>query len=119
MKTIIKGIHMEVTPAIQEYLEKRLLGVEKFLSDTALIEAELGRTSSHHRSGDIFKVVINVKIDGDLVRAVSERDDLYTAIDDAREELKDILSSRKDKKQTLWRKGHQKVKDIMKGVSGK
>ena len=109
---------MEVTPAIQDYLEKRLQGVEKFLSDTALVEAELGKTSSHHRSGDIFKVQINISINGDFVRAVSEREDLYTAIDDARDELKDILSSRKDKKQTLWRRGHQKVKDIMKGISG-
>lgn len=115
MKTITKGNHMDITPAIQEYLDKRLSGVEKFLDENAIVEAELGKISNHHRSGDIFKAEFNVTVKGDFVRAVAEKEDLYSAIDVAREELFDILSSRKDKRQTLWKRGSQKIKDMLRG----
>jgi putative sigma-54 modulation protein len=117
MKIITKGNHMDVTPAIQEYLDKRLQGVEKFLDENAIIEAELGKTTNHHRSGDIFRAELNVTISGNFVRAEAEKEDLYAAIDIAREELFNILSSRKDKRQTLWKRGGQKIKDLIRGVA--
>lgn len=107
---------MDITPAIQEYLDKRLMGLEKFLDEHAIIEAELGKTSNHHRSGDIFRAELNVTVHGDFVRAVSEKEDLYASIDEARQELLDILSSRKDKKQTLWKRGGQRVKNLIRGI---
>lgn len=116
MKIITKGNHMEVTPAIQEYLDKRLLGAQKFLDENAIIEAELGKTSNHHRSGDIFRAELNVTVGGNFVRTESEQGDLYSAIDIAQGELIDILSSRKDKKQTLWKRGGQKIKELIKGI---
>ncbi len=119
MKTITKGTHIEITPAIQEYLDKRLQGIEKFLDENAIVEAELGKTTNHHRSGDIFSTHLNVTVNGDFVRASAEEVDLYSSIDVARDELQDILSSRKDKKQTLWKRGGQKIKDLLKGISGK
>lgn len=119
MKTIIKGNHMDITPAIQEYLDKRLQGVEKFVDENAIVEVELGKTTNHHRSGDIFRAEINVTTNGDFVRATSEKEDLYSAIDVAREDLVNALSSKKDKKQTLWRRGSQRIKNLMKGISGR
>lgn len=117
MKTITKGNHMDITPAIQEYVDKRLQGIEKFLDDNAIIEVELGKTTNHHRSGDIFRAELNAAVYGDLVRVVAEQSDLYAAIDVARDELQNALSSRKDKRQTLWRRGAQKIKNLLRGNS--
>lgn len=113
MKTIIKSSHIEISEALREYLEKRLQNVEKFLDENAMIEAELGRTTAHHKSGDVFRAELNVMVHGELLRAVSEGADLYVAIDDARDELHDMLASRKDKRQTLWKRGSQKIKNLL------
>ncbi|MES3005612.1 MAG: ribosome-associated translation inhibitor RaiA [Patescibacteria group bacterium] len=117
MKIITKGNHMDVTPAIQEYLDKRLQGLEKFLDENAMIEAELGKTSNHHRSGDIFRAELHVTNGGNFTRASAEKEDLYTAIDVAREELFNLLSSSKDKKQTLWKRGGQRIKNLIRGIT--
>ena len=45
----------------------------------------------------------------------SQKADLYEAIDDVRTEMIRALSSAKDKNTTLFRRGAQKVKNILKG----
>ena len=117
MNITTKGIHLEVTAEMHEYLEKRLRGVEKFLDENARVDVELGRTSSHHKTGDVFRAEINVSVHGDFVRAGAEGGDINTAIDVARAELFEILSSRKDKRQTLWKRGKQKIKNMIRGVN--
>lgn len=109
---------MDITVSIQEYLDKRLQGIEKFLDENAIIEVELSKTTNHHRSGDIFKTQLNVTVHGDFVTASSEKEDLYSSIDVARDDLQNILASRKDKKQTLWKQGAQKIKNIIRGNQG-
>ncbi len=112
-----KFTNFERTQAISDYLAKRLSHLDKFIKDnSALCEVELGKTTNHHKSGDIFRAEINLKIKGKSFRAVSEKDDLYSAIDIVKDEMVNELHHHKDKKVSIARRGGAKVKSIIKGL---
>lgn len=120
MKINVQGLHTDLTPVIIEYTEKRLSTLSKFIkNDATVCTVELIKTSNHHKSGSIFKAEGSLSVEGQNIYAVSEKEDLYQAVDELRDELERILSSRKDKKITLYRKGAQKIKDMMKGIRWK
>ncbi len=114
MNIIIKGSHLELTSAIEEYLTKRLGGIEKFLDSNAKIEADLGKTTNHHKHGDIFKAELNITNNGEQTRVEAESEDLYSAIDMVKDEAQNALISKKDKKQSLFRRGAGKLKTMFK-----
>lgn len=116
MNTSITAHNIELTPALKEYVEKRLGGFAKYTSGTPIVAVEIGMTTNHHRQGDIFEAKVNLETPlGKKFYAVSQKADLYEAIDDVRVEMIRSLSSAKDKDITLFRRGAQKIKDMLKG----
>ena len=114
----IKGTEMELTDAIRSYAEKRVDALNKFVDveDTSVsANMEVGKTTKHHHTGDIFKAELNVSIGGKQFRAVAEKEDLYAAIDEVKDEMARILSAHKGKQATLLRKGSVMLKNIFKG----
>ncbi len=114
MNIIVKGSHMDVTDAIRDYLEKKIKSLEKFLDINAKVEAEVGKTSNHHKQGDIFRAELNISNEGKMTFVKAEQADLYVAIDRVRDEAAQVLASKKDKRQSLFRKGAQKMKNMFK-----
>ena len=117
-----KGINMQITPDIKDYLYKKLAHLEKYINpadESVLCEVELGKISNHHKNGDVFKTEINLHIAGKNLRAVSEMDELFASIDVAKDEMVRELQTNKDKRVSLMRKGGAKIKNIIKGVFGK
>ena len=109
-----KGTNMKITPAIKDYLYKKLAHLEKFVEvadESALCDAELGKTSNHHKNGDVFRTEINLHIKGKNLRAVSEMDDLFASIDLAKDEMMRELQSDKDKKVSSIRRDGAKLKN--------
>lgn len=116
MNIIIKATNFDLIPSLQDYIEKRLGTLEKFLGGQAQVSVEIGKTTLHHKNGDIFKAEITVfATDGGKFYVVSEKADQYESIDDATNELRQSLVSRKEKKQSLWKRGASKIKKILKG----
>ncbi len=116
MNISIKSTNLELTPALKDYAEKRLRTVTKFTEGDATVNVEIGKTTSHHKSGDIYVAEVNVITPlGKQYRATSEKSDLYEAIDDVRDEISRELNDAKGRKQTLFRRGAHKLKDIVKG----
>lgn len=116
MKQKIKATNITLTPEISEYLNKRLLGIEKLLSPndgSVFMEVELGKTTAHHQTGNIFRAEVNLQVSGKLLRAVSEKDDLNTAIDEVREEITRELRSLKGKRFSLLKRGGQRIKNFL------
>jgi putative sigma-54 modulation protein len=113
MNIIIKGLHMDLTEAIGNYLLKKIKPLEKFIDEESKLEAVVGKNSKHHKSGkEVYKAELRAYIKGEVSQVKVETDDLYSAIDMARDELNDVLSSKKDKKQTLTKKGAQTIKKM-------
>ena len=117
MTVSIKSTNITLTPALKDYTEKRLGAITKYTGGSAAITAEIGKTTEHHKSGDIFRAEVNVVTPlGKQYRAESEKADLYEAIDDVRTEIIRELSSAKDKNSTLFKRGAQKIKNLLKGL---
>lgn len=116
MNISIKSTNIELTPALKDYTEKRISGIAKFTGEDVVAMVEIGKTTAHHNHGDVFKAEVNLTTSlGKQFRAVSEKPDLYEAIDDVRSEIVREISSAKGKKEALWKRGARKVKNMMKG----
>ncbi|MDO8492258.1 MAG: ribosome-associated translation inhibitor RaiA [bacterium] len=112
----IKGTAIVLTPEISNYLRKRLEAIEKFLpkeGDAFIADVELGKTTNHHQTGDIFRAEINVHIGGKAFRAVSEKQDLYSAIDDMKDQIGRELASFKGKRLSIIRRSGQRLKNLL------
>lgn len=119
MNTNIKATNMELTGAINDYVNKRLSGIKKFVKDgeEMITYIEVGKTTNHHKQGDVFRAEFNIEISGSKFYTFSEKEDLYTAIDDAKEEIVRQIASNKDRKQTLFKRGATSIKKMLKGIS--
>jgi len=113
-----RAANFTMTPAIEDYTSKKVLSLSKFLhaGDNALCEVELGKTTNHHKSGDIFKAEINIVTPGkNQFYAMAEESDLYAAIDVVRDNIEREIISKKTKRETLFRRGAMRFKSILKG----
>jgi putative sigma-54 modulation protein len=119
MNINIKATNMELTDAISDYVNKRLSGIEKFVKDgeKVVTYVEVGKTTNHHKQGDVYRAEFNIKMQGENFYTFSEKEDLYGAIDDAKEELVRRIISDKTRKKTLFKRGAISVKKMLKGIS--
>ena len=111
--------NFDLTPAIEDYVTKKILSLEKFLDvkEGVLCEVEVGKTTEHHKSGDIYKAEVNITEPGsNQVFVVAEEIDLYTAIDMVRDEAERTIVSRKNKRNTLFKRGGAAVKNFLKRI---
>lgn len=121
MNINIKTTALSLTPAISEYVEKRLDSVEKFFQDdsTAQFDIELAKTTSHHKKGDIFRAEVHIIAKGINTYASAEKEDLYSAIDAVRDEILREVKSSNERQRSLVRRGGAKIKNIIKGLWSK
>lgn len=115
-----RAVNFDLTDNISEYVDKKVSSLGKFItnSEELLCEVEIGRTTRHHNSGDIFKAEINILIPGSKqVYAKAEESELYTAIDIVRDEAERVIVSQKNKKDTLFRRGSTRIKNLLKRVN--
>jgi ribosomal subunit interface protein len=119
MNTNIKATNMELTGAISDYIKKRLTGIEKFVKvgERVIAYIEVGKTTNHHKQGDVFMAEFNIEIGGTKFYTVSEKEDLYVAIDEAKGEIVRQITNNKDRKQTLYKRGAKSIKKMLKGIS--
>lgn len=121
MNINIKGTNIELTSAINDYVTKRLDAVKKFVADdpTVRCDVEVGKTSNHHKHGDIFRAEVHIVGHKRDIYVTSEKGDLYTAIDEVRDEVLYRLSSKKEKTISFARRGGAKVKNLIRGMFNK
>jgi ribosomal subunit interface protein len=120
MQIDIKAIGIELTSAIEDYVHKRLGGLEKFTKGELTpprIEVEVGKTTEHHKKGDFFSAQAKIYCINGPFHATKEEADLYAAVDAIREDLERQLVAKKDRGTTLFRRGARSVKKMLKGLS--
>lgn len=117
MKINIKATGISLTPSITEYINKKLGMLEKFfLGEDVLVSIEVGRTTRHHKSGDIFRAEIRISASGEEYYSVSETEDLYAAIDEVKDEIVHELTTKRKKAFHLLRRGGAQIKNLLKGI---
>lgn len=118
MNINLKTTNFELTPAIREYAEKKVNGLEKFIrmtDESVQAWVEVGKTTNHHNKGEIFRAEIQIHIPhcGKGVRSESSCETLNEAIDSAHDKIKLELEKIKDKKISLARRGARAIKKII------
>lgn len=115
-KILFTGImHSE---AIADYIEKKLTSAKRLFSGessgaSGLFNVEVGRTTRHHRSGDVFRAEINFRGAQEQAHVVAERSDIYAALDEAKDELVRELRKARKKKVTLLKHGGLALKNML------
>ncbi len=120
MNIKIRGVNCEITGPISDYVNRKISSLEKFLEKKSetICEIEIGKTTNHHKSGDIFRAEINLMEPGKgQVFATAEANDLYSAIDIIRDEAEREIVTHKKKKDTLFRRGAGQVKNLLKRLN--
>jgi putative sigma-54 modulation protein len=114
MNIRIKGNGLEVTEAIRSYIEKKFAFLTKFIQGDFVCDVEVSKTNEKTENDNVFRVEINIRSKDIFV--VSEKPDLYEAVDDVKDEVERVLVSKKEKRITLFRRGALRVKNILKGL---
>ena len=118
MNINLKATNFELTPAIREYAEKKVNGLEKFIrrmDESVQAWVEVGRTTEHHFKGDVYRAEIQIHIPhyGRGVRVEDTRETLNEAIDGAHDKIKLELEKIKDRKISLVRRGARAFKNLI------
>ena len=120
MKHNIKTKEIFLTPAISDYVEKKLAHLDKFISpvdlEKTICYVEIGKTTNHHKKGDYFLAELTVHIGGKSLRAEIEKDDLYAAMDMAVDEMANELKRYEKRKSGLVKRGGAKIKALIKRI---
>ncbi len=118
MKINIKATNIGLSDSVREYAEKKIEALEKFLKsdNEVLANIEIGKSTKHHKSGDIFRAEVHLKSDGKEFYSVSEKEDLYAAIDDVKEEISREINSKRKKAISMIRRGGAHIKYFMKQI---
>lgn len=120
MNIDITGLKFNLTPTIKEYVEKKLLHLQKFYNNK-ITEARvvLEVKDGHHRHGEINFCEIILRIPGQKDVFIREReDDMYKsinrAVDRAEKELKKIKGRTKISSQKLRKLKEYLIKRFLK-----
>lgn len=101
MKIIIKFTKLDSTPAIIDYVEKKIGSLAKFIKhweEKGVVEAqvELARRTLHHQKGEVMKAEVNLHLPGRMLRAKWTGEDIRIGIDRVRDMLQNDIRKYKD-----------------------
>ncbi len=95
MKIDLKVSHIELTPSLREYAEKKISSLDKFLKRWEVeaggeikVWIEIDRTTSHHHKGPVYRAVADIKLPKRVLRAEEYNADIRAAIDGVKDKLK-------------------------------
>lgn len=102
MQIKIESLTFEITPAIKVYIEKKVNTLNRFLKrfekEREIIAfVEILKTTRHHKHGNVFKASIKIDLDKTSVIGTSVDLDLRTAIDKAKDKVKENILRYKEK----------------------
>ncbi len=122
IKKTVKGTGIDLSDAINSAIDKVVASIEKYTdpSDTsALVDIEVGKTTNHHRSGEIFRAEINFHSRIGTLRAEAEKEDLYVALVAAKDEIVESLRSKKSKRTDFIKRSGARLKNMVRRLYGK
>jgi len=102
MKISIKQTNLENTPALSEYIDKKIGSLAKFLKKVedkseSFLYLEIARNTKHHHSGNVFSTDAKLVLPKKTLFASHADSDIRTAIDILEKKLQQEIKKYKDK----------------------
>ena len=119
MRVIIHQKNLVITPALNVYIEAKLLKPLRRLlkpysgKEFPILELEFGRVTRHHRKGKVYHAEANLSLGGKLLRAEADDEDIRTASDLLEEELEKQIKAHKSRMLALYKRGARRAKKEM------
>ena len=118
MKYTTKATDIELSVSVEEYIGKKMAVLDKIAAHFGgpiTAEVEAGRTTRHHRSGDVFRVEIMVHVKKNDLRAEATGKTVLEAMDKAQEGMRTELERLKEKDVDSVKAGGRAIKKMMRG----
>lgn len=118
MKYTTKATDIVLSASVEEYIGKKMAALDKVASHfdgTVTAAVEAGRTTRHHRSGDVFRVEIMVHVKKKDLRAEATGKTVLEAMDKAQEDMRTELERLKEKNVDSVKTGGRAIKKLLKG----
>lgn len=110
-----KVTNAEVDDSLKSLVEQKLTSLNKYIaSDSVICDAEFEKVSPQ-QNGNVHRMEINLTVNGQLYRAEATMDSFEKAIDEVRDELDKRLRRSNSKKESLFKKGGRKIKEMLRG----
>jgi len=100
MEINIKTTNLNLTPALNQYIEEKIGSLSKFLKNYEIdseIQArvEVARSTRHHHGGNVFMAEINLNLPDKTLRSVAEKEDIRLAVNKVRDEMRQEIKKYK------------------------
>jgi ribosomal subunit interface protein len=121
MKIIIQPKNLDISDALQNFIEERIGSLKKFIDilkeDTlagqktlAEVFVEVEKETEHHKKGKIFSCKLEVRLPGKLLVVKSQNDDPNKAIVEAKKAMREEIEKYKFKNVDRNRREQRKAK---------
>jgi ribosomal subunit interface protein len=108
---------IEEAKSLTELVDQKIGSLKKIIKDEAVVVCEVEfEKASAHTHGKVYRVEVNLAIDGHLYRAEATEHTYEEAIDRVRDELDGELSRAKDKQLTLEKNQGRILKEQLQQV---
>lgn len=109
MKLIVKATNLELTPALNAFIEQKFAQIDKFFkkitTKESVLRIEVARTTKHHKKGPVFYAEANLEGFGGMLRATASNWNIRVAVNETKEKLKYEIGQRKEKWQMQRKRG--------------
>jgi len=105
MNIAIKASGMEMTDAINQYAEDKIVSLDEYFEGIVSADVTVGSRGNHHNKGKIFFAAANLHVPGHDLRVEKDAENLYKAIDKVRDHFKIELEKIKGKMNQIDREG--------------
>lgn len=125
MRIHITTKNIELGEEIAKYIKEKIGELDKFINypgeeqkeikggrSPVEVWVEIGRTTFHHRKGDVYRAEVQLHLSGKSLRAESESEDLKASITDVKDELQKELKKYKGKAEALNKRRRRFMKKL-------
>ena len=118
----IKATNMDLSDSLTDYVVTKVTNLGRLLKK--LQEAggevsfnfEVAKTTNHHKAGQVYKADCSIMIDGEQFYSSSEKEDIYEAVDDCKDQVFRKIKKGKEKNRSSFMKGAHRLKEMMKSA---
>lgn len=104
MQIIISGKGVDLTDAIEDYVNRKMSGMDKFLPNIISTSVVVGVETKHHLKGDIFYAECKIEAPGHDLFAKKTAATAYEAIDLLKNKIEGELKKNKLKTRSVAKK---------------
>jgi ribosomal subunit interface protein len=115
MKLYIQSYNnFEITDTIDQFVKSKFSLLKKIIhDDSSECFVSLGRTTNHQKQGEVYRVFVELKKGKENFQVEENHEDLYAAIDIAKDTIEYKVTSRSQKKRSVFKKAAVAFKNLL------